>query len=639
MTDPTARQAGTRRAKRYLLVERRSGFSYLFSAPWRLAGWTVLVLDERRGVAPTEGLGVWLRGDYVASRHVTPGFDCRAFHFVLADMVNGILDQAFAQRLQVVLAPLIGDDTESRDRFRTALFKSLRDQLRAFARMVSVADHLREDADVRLLPEPTAEVSLALLCGAGADAKVAARGPVVAVGILSAIVELPTKIVRRLLSARAGDGARRECGTEAGQPAIPTDRVAGFDRTLGDLDARAVMFTHWGPRYGNLFDIDYYYRPEADHPLNPNNLLFIEHTDSSFESFQFLNGAGSGIPANLFRTTARLLRAGLFFPGPRNLLFLQLAFKRVVLVDRFRHALAKLTNARLAIVAYDILCPTELVIAAQNQGIICVAVQERFNSLFSPIHAFVMDRYFVFGAASASTLARRRNVQVRAHHAIGPIRSDWIDPREEGGLPNSLGRRTVLVLDAGSWSGEAGPDTLEVNSWENNALFLDQVICLAEMFPEHDFVIRGKDSAWMDIAYFEPQTARIADLANVDVDRKYNIWRHSYDLVNRADLIVARYTSLGDEALAKGVPVIFHEQTVTGNTYQSLLCDYDGYPVYTYDFDGLRNAVATVLEGGSLMSPEQASAFRARFYNGDASGTVAARLTAAIDDILEPGLG
>tara|TARA_R110000782_G_scaffold243386_4_gene329992 strand:+ start:46368 stop:48278 length:1911 start_codon:yes stop_codon:yes gene_type:complete len=618
---------------RILIVEKRSTFSYLVSVPWRIMGWAVLVLDDQRAATP--GMGRWLRGDHVASRHVAYGFDCRAFHFVLAEMTNAILDRPFAEQITTALAPMVGDGIKYRNRFRIALFKSLRDELHSYARLVTVARHLKGQPKVRILPQPTPELSLALLCRADGDGPVAARRLITVAGVVMAAAAAPAKLLRRILPARlSGTPAETDKGASMA-PDIPVTHSAGFSGTLGDLGARVVMFTHWGPRYGDLFEIDYYYRPEPDHPLNSQRILFLEHSDSAVESFQFLNGVSAHLLDNFRRTAARLFQAGLFPPGLRQLLFLLTAFKKVLLVDRYRRALARLTNARLAIVGYDILCPTELVIAAQNQGITCIALQERFNSLFSPIHALVLDRYFVFGEAASEALARHRNVDVGESRPIGPIRSDWIADRENRASLAPDGRRKVLILDAHSSAHQASPDTLEVNSWENNALFLDHAIRLATAFPDHDFIVRGKDAAWMDNAYFADHVAKIAGLKNMTVDRTFDKWRRSYELIDRSDLIVARYTSLGDEALAKGVPVIFHEDTVTGRTYQRMLCDYEGYPVFSDCYTSLEEAVGKVLGGGRLMRPDESRRFRKRFYCADAPGPVAARLMAAIDDTLD----
>ena len=592
-----------------LIIQRKSSFANLASLPWRLRGWHILVLDGATG----ENL--------LRSKHLNQGFDARAFHFILAKIVNQVLDQPFAQSMQAALAPLVGDSAEDRGRFRTALFKGLRDELRAFARMVSVCQHIKDGDRIRILPEPSTELCLAMICRVPGHELVAARALVVLAGLFRTIGHALARVAR-IPPARVPAGPTQASGS-------PPDAT---DETM--VDASVAMFTHWGLRYGELYDIDYYFRKEPEHPLNPKNMLLLETVDPANPTYAALNGGNREIRNNFRLAVSALRRARLFSLRISRLIFFLSVFKKVLLVTGYRNALTALTKARLAIVGYDILCPTELVIAAQNLGMTCIAVQERFNSLYSPIHAFVLDDYYVFGPASAEALRRNPNINVRNCKAIGPIRSDWVSMPNESARGQSTKPRTVLVLDAYSYANDPGPDSLESNSWENNAHFLDHIVRLADRFPDHNFVIRGKDSDWTGFAFFASWVQEINKRDNLRIDSNYTDNRRSYELANEADLIIARYTSLGDEALAKGRPVIFHEETVTGRTYQSLLCDYEGYPVYAHDYESLEGMARRVLNGDVLMSPKKFQAFRERFYCADLSGTVQARLQKCLDEAL-----
>ena len=52
---------------------------------------------------------------------------------------------------------------------------------------------------------------------------------------------------------------------------------------------------------------------------------------------------------------------------------------------------------------------------------------------------------------------------------------------------------------------------------------------------------------------------------NIIIDREYEKSERSYDLAVISDLILAKYTSIGDECLALGIPVIFHDYAVNHN--------------------------------------------------------------------------
>ena len=55
------------------------------------------------------------------------------------------------------------------------------------------------------------------------------------------------------------------------------------------------------------------------------------------------------------------------------------------------------------------------------------------------------------------------------------------------------------------------------------------------------------------------------------ISNNYVEFRYSYKLCANADLIIAKHTSLADECLAKGIPVIFHEYT---HNTKKLVLDY-----------------------------------------------------------------
>ena len=69
------------------------------------------------------------------------------------------------------------------------------------------------------------------------------------------------------------------------------------------------------------------------------------------------------------------------------------------------------------------------------------------------------------------------------------------------------------------------------------------------------------------------------------ISNNYEEFRYSYKLCANADLIIAKHTSLADECLAKGIPVIFHEYT---HNTKKLVLDYPHY--LPKDFKMTRNS-------------------------------------------------
>lgn len=585
-----------------LLIEHGALFSRLIARILGMVGWQVLTLDV--SAAGTGGkAGPW---QWLASRHVVAGFDCRLFQHEIAGMANHILDMPGIRRILGVLGPLAGEPENDPGRLRIAVYRELRGQVTAAARMLAAARNLRDSGRVLILPKANPSLTLAILCRAPGTEFIPLRSLLVLLGLTGAAGEALGKWWRRKAS-RDNTLADVQTAADKEVPHAPLP-----------LNAKAIMLSHYGASYGNLFDVDYYFHSSPDHPLSQDNMLILEHTVTSDPTYALLHGAsGAGVHTHLRNAFAALRRARLLTLRPSHLLAIFFAVKRIRLVDRFQRALSRFSSARLAVVGYEIQCPVEIVMAAQNLGITCVAVQERLNSLYTPVHAFVLDHYFVCGRASQDALRGNVNIRVGSSSVVGPIRSQWITDRWNRAPRQHGGKAKVLVLDSRSDPGHGAPDLLVVNSWENNALFLATVLRLADRFPEHEFIIRGKNTDWMSMPYFRPLVDALTARANLRVDDDYSRKRRSYDLVNEVDLIVARYTTLGDEALARGVPVVFYEQTVTGGGHQSGFCSFEDFPVYAFDFDALSNKVVAELAGKGTMPEDIARAMAERFYGRD----------------------
>ena len=95
-----------------------------------------------------------------------------------------------------------------------------------------------------------------------------------------------------------------------------------------------------------------------------------------------------------------------------------------------------------------------------------------------------------------------------------------------------------------------------------------------------------------------------------------------------ADAAIALHTSLGDEMLAAGKPVLFYDYYGVPTPY----FDYEGYPVIVYDYDELSNRLQDIIDG-NFMDEKQFSEMRKRFYNDSFDGKIKERLHVHLMDI------
>ncbi|MEQ8228963.1 MAG: hypothetical protein RIA64_12830 [Rhodospirillales bacterium] len=603
-----------------LIVEQSSWTVLPFAALHAGFGWTVRVMRSDTGrlnFLPRPWR--WIGADFVHSSDLGTDFDYLGFHRDLSRITNHILRHPACRSLSAQLSPLAGTSDDITERLRNTVFKSLRNELIPFARMMAAGRAMTADGNYRILSRSSFGQTLAILTQAIHRRKIAMAWPVVAAGIIGGAWKLAAKITaaftRRL---RPGN---RPAAADTRKPDAPPFPI----------DAEVLIFGHHGIGYGDLYEAGYYFRDNADHPLCRERVLILEYlANPNLPSGHMTVTAHRTLGETwaLVREGRRRIRAA----GGRPLhYFLALPMLRAINVIRgYERSLRAFPKALVAIVHFDIQCPPELIVAAQNQGISCIALQERSNALCVPTQPLILDHYFVYGAAFRQIAQRNSNVCIRQYHEIGPVRSDWIKPRR-----SKPGPKSILVLDAFSWTLDSASDLLKANSWENNALFLDRIIRLSETFAEHHFLIRGKDTAWMDMEYFKDIVERIALRDNLKVDQIYEVKGRSYDLVNEADFIVARHTSLGDEAMAKGVATIFYEETVNGASVVSNFSNYEGYPLYAHDFAELCDKVSRIITHGQLAAPAAFDRIRRDLYSSHLTGTAAARFHEKVDRILE----
>ena len=104
-------------------------------------------------------------------------------------------------------------------------------------------------------------------------------------------------------------------------------------------------------------------------------------------------------------------------------------------------------------------------------------------------------------------------------------------------------------------------------------------------------------------------------LPNVAVSVDYSQQRIAYALASKADSIIARFTSLGDQALAVGKPVIVHDISANGGPLLSSLLSYEPYFPLATDRDTFFKLYARIVETGDIMSLQKRHEMVKHFYS------------------------
>ncbi len=413
-----------------------------------------------------------------------------------------------------------------------------------------------------------------------------------------------------------------------------------------------LYFPHQGVAYGDLFLKDQFYMSDSSCPFHRRNILHIEYqkladeeTNKNIVSFYEENNIPYcytpgfnlyGLKNRLFRNLSYLLNRNMF---RRNGSFLKAILVLYVYnqYSGYFRFLSKFKNAKIALVGYDILFPKVLSMALSAKGIITIATQERLVTGYYNNFNVMLDYYFVLNESIKDRLYSSEASYVKTVVPIGPIRSDLLNGFKKKSYDSKIvdKKKYKLVI---AYDFHSVKDYFEANSsqainWENNLLFYNDLIKLSKDFPNIYIIIRGKNDDWCSLPAFSKVYEEIISRPTIEINRDYSEMDISYKLASQADLIIAKHTSIGDEALACGIPVLFHDYLQNMKQMVSSVFNYDNYPVFVYSYSDLKSRVQSIINGTDPLNSDLLGKMKRDFFAIPENGTVKERLHAELTKI------
>lgn len=228
----------------------------------------------------------------------------------------------------------------------------------------------------------------------------------------------------------------------------------------------------------------------------------------------------------------------------------------------------------------------------------------------------ILDTYFVHGSKVREHLQQYRLSCVDSYVVTGDVKSYLLKrgtPRHSGYLEGY--EHATLVLD---WHSDADPFTDKVhlaNSWANNIDFYEAILVLAQSYPKSCFVIRGKNDEWLRVDALADIRNRLLSLPNVIVNTHYDRLHVSHELVEAADSIIGRHTSLADLALAADKPVILIDWFVNGSHCVDIWFGFSPYPVLAHSQGELFSMYDKVMRTGRIMNQDKQQKITREYAN------------------------
>lgn len=343
---------------------------------------------------------------------------------------------------------------------------------------------------------------------------------------------------------------------------------------------KIIFFQHKSIYYGNLFVKDYFYEADSSSPLYFKNILHIEleahYSGSTDVQSSIRRQLEQGFYVDILPRVTRtaLLRSGLllirffiknFFRLVRNssvdsLRIAALMSMTFIQFHTYYEIIKRYPSAKLALVGYEILFPKPLSLALEASGVRTFAVQERFITTFYNSFSFILDTYACSSDFVAMHYKHADSVEIAKFVPTGMVRSDlFYRYGIEDKHMRVNGRLLVVVLNFHTVEDRQRAAESGYLSWEAHAAFHRDILALATRYPDLHFVIRGKTDDWVKIPFFGELVRDIEAAPNVEINKDYSKPNISYQLCSQASLIIAKHTSLADEGLSVGIPVVCHD--------------------------------------------------------------------------------
>jgi len=269
-----------------------------------------------------------------------------------------------------------------------------------------------------------------------------------------------------------------------------------------------------------------------------------------------------------------------------------------------------------------------------NCHIKTAAVQERLLAPLWMWHKIVLDYYFIFGASTEEVIKKGLEwCHVKNTHKVGVLKTDIVKNEETKGINRKYKRIKdecfiLLALDYIPTNYKIENVEYAVSNWKNLKIFYIDMIRLASNIPGLFIIIKGKDASIITHPEFQDIFNIINAMPNIKVVDDV-ITDSPSKMIALADAAVALYTSMADELLAAGKPVIFYDYFGIPSPY----FNYENYPVIVKTYHELEKRICKLVSNNDFMDAQQFNEMRCRLYEGNANGKVKSILNKRLENM------
>jgi hypothetical protein len=337
--------------------------------------------------------------------------------------------------------------------------------------------------------------------------------------------------------------------------------------------AETLLVLNFGLAVGAMYSYDYLLSDDPQSCLHPSRVCAVSRVGGS----KHPEGVDQGFPQSetAWRKLMRMRRlAPLLFQIRRKEQLTVLIFAENFLAraEGYQRWLEKFPRLQRIILSYDLQVPTELLLASSRLGIPTFAVNERPSAAVNGSQVSAVDTLFTASDFFSDAIRDSATAAAGSCIAVGMWRTDlYYQARSDARLINFLStkhqrRRLVLVLPYSHKLTNRYRDPF-ATALPSVMHFIESIRFLAEQDPSISYVLRAKTESWSQDPWLRDAIEQLIELPNIFISEDYAEINGGYRLLAMADLVIAKYTSMVDEALAVGIPCVLHDYTANSIGY------------------------------------------------------------------------
>ena len=325
---------------------------------------------------------------------------------------------------------------------------------------------------------------------------------------------------------------------------------------------------------GLLYEKTLYYSEDQNSQFNKYNILHLDYSNFSAndQNISWVCLKKIKIPKIkiFFKTLTAVIKKFYLIRNWSTFLGWILCIQQYNTYLKYCERIKIFKSLKLAIIDFDTLCPKTLILAFHKNNIKTISTQARFVSAFSPhgtnVH-ILLHTYYTSSKYTANVIKKSEYFDVKNIITMGQYKSDSIQLYKKQAVPKEIssakehGKKIIIALGHHSTNNWFDSYSDPVLNWSAQKNFLNDMFLLSKKLDNTFIVLRYKSLDWLNNTDFSNILEKLNNAGNIIFSKNYKEPDYSYKLCSHADLVIAKQTSLGDECLSNGSPVLFYEYT------------------------------------------------------------------------------